>query len=130
MPELFHRNAKDFSGGFTEGTEVHGVEPRGVGRPRPPRRLGGRAYVGGSLATGMAFLLLQDLFLDEVATHFRLDGTADGYSSPAAALGLYMLMSVIEAVGTIAAGFSARSAPHHHKISEYLLRGFPREGVR
>lgn len=66
---------------------------------------------GGALATVIAFLLFQDSFPDKVATHFTLDGTADGYSSPATALGLYMLTFAIEAVGTIAAAFSARSAP-------------------
>jgi hypothetical protein len=67
-------------------------------------------FAGGALATGIAFLLLRDSFPDRIATHFTLEGTADGYSSPAAALGLYMLVFAIEAVGTIAAGFSARSA--------------------
>ncbi|GLW51251.1 hypothetical protein Stsp02_69120 [Streptomyces sp. NBRC 14336] len=67
-------------------------------------------FAGGALATGIAFLLFRDSFPDRVATHFTLDGTADGYSSPAAAVGLYMLVFATEAVGTIAAGFSARSA--------------------
>ncbi|MFF8909659.1 DUF1648 domain-containing protein [Streptomyces olivaceoviridis] len=58
----------------------------------------------------IAFLLIRDSFPDEVATHFTLDGTADGYSSPAAALGQYMLVFAIEAAGTMAAGFSTRSA--------------------
>lgn len=67
-------------------------------------------FAGGVLATVIAFLLMRDSFPDKVATHFTLDGTADGHSSPAAALGQYMLVFAIEAVGTIAAGFSARSA--------------------
>ncbi|MFF6977407.1 DUF1648 domain-containing protein [Streptomyces sp. NPDC008343] len=67
-------------------------------------------FAGGALATGIAFLLLRSSFPDKVATHFTLDGTADGYSSPAAALGLFMLVFVIEAVGTVAAGFSSKSA--------------------
>lgn len=67
-------------------------------------------FAGGALASVIAFLLIRDSFPDKVATHFTLDGTADGYSSPAAALGQYMLVFAIEAVGTIAAGFSTRSA--------------------
>ncbi|WP_179851098.1 DUF1648 domain-containing protein [Streptomyces sp. TLI_55] len=67
-------------------------------------------FIGGALVTAIAFLLLQDSFPDKVATHFTLDGTADGYSSPGTALGLYMLVFAIEAVGIIAAAFSAKTA--------------------
>jgi hypothetical protein len=76
------------------------------------RRMGlvAAPFAAGALATVIAFLLFRDSFPDKMATHFNLDGTADGYSSPATALGLYMLVFVVEAVGTIAAGFSARSA--------------------
>lgn len=64
------------------------------------RRVGWVAapYGGGALATGIAFLLLRESFPDKVATHFTVDGRADGYSSLAAAFGLYMLVFVIEAV--------------------------------
>ncbi|CAM5548292.1 hypothetical protein SCANM63S_07161 [Streptomyces canarius] len=67
-------------------------------------------FAGGALASVIAFLLIRDSFPDKVTTHFTLDGTADGYSSPVAALGQYMLVFAIEAAGTMAAGFSTRSA--------------------
>ncbi|WP_328876913.1 DUF1648 domain-containing protein [Streptomyces sp. NBC_00299] len=82
----------------TEGTDAHVVESGSVRRPHPPRRLGGRAVRRRGVATGIAFLLLRESFPDKVATHFTVDGRADGYSSLAAAFGLYMLVFVIEAV--------------------------------
>ncbi|WP_314243396.1 DUF1648 domain-containing protein [Streptomyces sp. DSM 40907] len=84
--------------------------------PAPPVGLTRRAalvaapFAVGALVTSIAFLLLRDSFPDKIATHFTLDGAADGYSSPTTTLGQYMLLFVIEAVGTIAAGFSSRSA--------------------
>jgi hypothetical protein len=66
-------------------------------------------FAAGASATVIAFLLLKNSFPDRVATHFTLDGTADGFSSPTAALGLYMLMFAAEAVGIAAAGLSAKS---------------------
>ncbi|WP_438292795.1 DUF1648 domain-containing protein [Streptomyces sp. HUAS TT7] len=67
-------------------------------------------FAGGALATLIAFLLFRGSFPDKVATHFTLGGTADGYSSPGAVVGQYMLVFLVEAAGTAAAGFSPRSA--------------------
>lgn len=67
-------------------------------------------FATGALATVIAFLLLRDSLPAQMATHFTLDGTADGFSSPATALGLYMLAFAFEAVGVLTAGFSAKSA--------------------
>ena len=67
-------------------------------------------FAGGALATLIAFLLLRGSFPDEVATHFTLDGTADGYSSPSAVVGQYMLVFAVEAAGTVAASFAPRLA--------------------
>ncbi|MEV6575624.1 DUF1648 domain-containing protein [Streptomyces sp. NPDC051577] len=84
--------------------------------PAPPAGPARRAalvaapFAVGALATSIAFLLLRDSFPDKVATHFTLGGAADGYSSPITTLGQYALLFVIEAVGTMAAGFSSRSA--------------------
>ncbi|MFF8422111.1 DUF1648 domain-containing protein [Streptomyces sp. NPDC015680] len=67
-------------------------------------------FAGGALASAIAFLLLRDSFPDRVPTHFSLDGTPDRFSSSAVALGQYMLVFAIEAIGTLAAGWSAKSA--------------------
>ena len=45
-----------------------------------------------------------------MATHFTPDGTADGFSSPATAIGLYMLAFAFEVVGVLAVGLSTKSA--------------------
>ncbi|MEV6378072.1 DUF1648 domain-containing protein [Streptomyces sp. NPDC051773] len=46
----------------------------------------------------------------QMATHFTPDGTADGFSSPATAIGLYMLAFAFEVVGVLAVGLSTKSA--------------------
>ncbi|NGO48201.1 DUF1648 domain-containing protein [Streptomyces ureilyticus] len=67
-------------------------------------------FLAGAIATTIAFLLLKDSFPSKVATHFTLDGTADGFSSPATAFGQYMLLFTAEAAGSVAAVFSAKAA--------------------
>ncbi|OKK14786.1 hypothetical protein AMK16_30095 [Streptomyces sp. CB00455] len=67
-------------------------------------------FAVGALATAIAFLLFRNSFTGRVATHFTLDGDANGFSSPAAALGQYMLVFLIEAVGIGAALISAKTA--------------------
>lgn len=67
-------------------------------------------FAVGALATAIAFLLLRDSLPAQMATHFTLDGRADGFTSPATALGLYMLAFATEAVGVLAATRSAKSA--------------------
>ncbi|GAA0336244.1 DUF1648 domain-containing protein [Streptomyces blastmyceticus] len=62
----------------------------------------------GAIATSIAFLLLRGSLPGKVATHFTLSGTADGFSSPATALGQYMLVFGIEAVGALAVVFSVK----------------------
>ncbi|MEE1942653.1 DUF1648 domain-containing protein [Streptomyces sp. TRM 70361] len=65
-------------------------------------------FAVGAVLTVIAFLLLRDTFPERMATHFSLDGTADGFSSPPAALGQYLLLFGIEAVGGLAVAFSVR----------------------
>ncbi|MFG2681632.1 hypothetical protein [Streptomyces sp. NPDC048392] len=65
-------------------------------------------YVVGAAVTGGAFLLFKGSFADEIATHFTLDGTADGFRSPGVAIGLYLLIFGTEAAGSIAALLSIR----------------------
>ncbi|MGW4923109.1 DUF1648 domain-containing protein [Streptomyces parvulus] len=65
-------------------------------------------YVVGAAVTAAAFLLFKGSFADEIATHFTLDGTADGFRSPGAAFGLYLLIFGIEAAGSVAALFSVK----------------------
>ncbi|GAA5207167.1 hypothetical protein [Streptomyces thinghirensis] len=83
-------------------------------REAPRTGLGRRAastvtpYAVGAAATGGAFLLFKGSFADEIATHFTLDGTADGFHSPGAAFGLYLLIFGIEAAGSVAALLSIR----------------------
>ncbi|MFF7551490.1 DUF1648 domain-containing protein [Streptomyces olivaceus] len=60
--------------------------------------------------TLVAFLLLRNTLPDRFATHFGLDGKADGYSSPATALGQYMLVFAVEAAGIAGAGLSIQPA--------------------
>ena len=67
-------------------------------------------FAVGAFATAIAFLLLRNSLPAQMATHFTLDGTADGFTSPATALGLYMLAFAMEAVGVLAASRSAKSA--------------------
>ncbi|KUL45122.1 hypothetical protein ADL12_04230 [Streptomyces regalis] len=67
-------------------------------------------FAAGAFATAVAFLLLRDSLPARMATHFTLDGTADGFTSPSTALGLYMLAFAMEAVGVLAAIRSAKSA--------------------
>ncbi|MDX2599707.1 DUF1648 domain-containing protein [Streptomyces caniscabiei] len=62
-------------------------------------------FATGALATVIAFLLLRDSLPAQMATHF----TPDGFSSPATALGLYMLVFAFEVVGVLAVGLSAKS---------------------
>ena len=64
----------------------------------------------GAVATAVAFLLFRSSFTGRVATHFTLDGDANGFSSPGAALGQYMVVFLIEAVGIGAALISAKTA--------------------
>ncbi|MFJ2824823.1 DUF1648 domain-containing protein [Streptomyces toxytricini] len=77
-----------------------------------PRRaaLAAAPFAAGALVTFTAFLLLRDSFPARIATHFTVDGTADGYSSPGETLGQYMLLFAIEAAGTIAAGLTRNTA--------------------
>ncbi|MFJ8150300.1 DUF1648 domain-containing protein [Streptomyces sp. NPDC096094] len=65
-------------------------------------------YVVGAAVTGVAFLLFRGSFADEIATHFTLDGTADGFASPGAAFGLYLMIFGIEAAGSAAALLSIK----------------------
>ncbi len=67
-------------------------------------------FVVGALVTLVAFMLLRNTLPDRFATHFGLDGKADGYSSPATALGQYMLVFAVEAAGIAAAGLSIQPA--------------------
>ncbi|MGW7278114.1 hypothetical protein ACWGIV_07350 [Streptomyces sp. NPDC054844] len=65
-------------------------------------------YAAGAAVTGGAFLLFRGSFADEIATHFTLDGTANGSHSPGAAFGLYLLVFGIEAAGSAAALLSVK----------------------
>ncbi|MET9833965.1 DUF1648 domain-containing protein [Streptomyces sp. NPDC006385] len=67
-------------------------------------------FATGALITVIAFLALRDALPDRMATHFTLDGTADGFASPSTALAQYLLMLAAEAAGVLAAGSSRRSA--------------------
>ncbi|WP_153182577.1 hypothetical protein [Streptomyces sp. E2N166] len=65
-------------------------------------------YAAGAAVTGGAFLLFKGSFADEIATHFTLDGAADGFHSPGVAFGLYLTIFGIEAVGSGAALLSVK----------------------
>ncbi|AQS65713.1 hypothetical protein B1H29_01015 [Streptomyces pactum] len=65
-------------------------------------------YVVGAAVTGGAFLLFKDSFADVIATHFTLDGASDGFHSPEAAFGLYLMIFGIEAAGSVAALLSIK----------------------
>ncbi|MFE0801312.1 hypothetical protein [Streptomyces sp. NPDC058812] len=83
-------------------------------REAPRTGLGRRAastvtpYAVGAAVTGGAFLLFKGSFADEIATHFTLDGTADGFHSPGAAFGLYLMIFGIEAAGSVTALLSIK----------------------
>ncbi|MBH1938630.1 DUF1648 domain-containing protein [Streptomyces sp. AV19] len=60
---------------------------------------------------GIAFLLFQGSLPSRIATHFTLGGSADRYSSPAAALGQYMLLFAFQAAGALGVVFSIKATP-------------------
>ncbi|MEU9031858.1 hypothetical protein AB0D46_30915 [Streptomyces sp. NPDC048383] len=67
-------------------------------------------FAVGAIGTTVAFLLFRSSFAGQVATHFTLEGNANGFSSPGAALGQYLLVFLIETIGIGAALVSAKTA--------------------
>lgn len=77
-------------------------------------RLTGEAtapFAVGALVAGVAFLLFHASLPSRIATHFTGGGSADRYSSPAAALGQYMLLFAIQAAGSLGVVFSVKATP-------------------
>ncbi|MEU9803338.1 hypothetical protein [Streptomyces sp. NPDC051000] len=64
----------------------------------------------GAIGTTVAFLLFRSSFAGQVATHFTLEGNANGFSSPGATLGQYLLIFLIETIGIGPALLSAKTA--------------------